>query len=476
MSWNQLLDDTRLRVLRGGERSVTAPGEARSEFERDRDRTVYSSPVRRLIGKTQVFPLDPNDHVRTRLVHSLEVSTVAEGLTSQVVRDVISKKETLSDVHSRAISKIAETCGLLHDAGNPPFGHAGELAIASWFQSRLKADTDQKGGSDTLFAALGGSDTQLAQDFLRFEGNAQTMRIIANSHLLGHDLGLNLTCATNAAARKYLASSTTADKKSSNHALTKPGYFSSEEPLLSMVGQCTGTQGRRHPVTFLVEAADDIVYSVVDIEDGVKKRILNWRQGEEFLLERCQGSSLFLRALDKTHKQLKSSGSREIDSDNSLAQAFRVNAISEMVRAAVTTFEYRYDQIMDGDYQEELVRDLHYEAGPLVKACKDLLRLTVFRVEDVLRLEIRGRRVIHDLMDLFWEGTSYFIKEREVNTSTYAGKLYLLISASYRGLFERRLAAGTENEVYCGLQLVTDYVAGMTDGYACRLHKDLMNG
>jgi len=280
MSWNQLLDDTRLRVLRGGERSVTAPGEARSEFERDRDRTVYSSPVRRLIGKTQVFPLDPNDHVRTRLVHSLEVSTVAEGLTSQVVRDVISKKETLSDVHSRAISKIAETCGLLHDAGNPPFGHAGELAIASWFQSRLKADTDQKGGSDTLFAALGGSDTQLAQDFLRFEGNAQTMRIIANSHLLGHDLGLNLTCATNAAARKYLASSTTADKKSSNHALTKPGYFSSEEPLLSMVGQCTGTQGRRHPVTFLVEAADDIVYSVVDIEDGVKKRILNWRQVE----------------------------------------------------------------------------------------------------------------------------------------------------------------------------------------------------
>jgi dGTPase len=140
MSWDQLLDDTRIRKAIAGEDSVKAADEARSEFERDRDRMVYSNPVRRLIGKTQVFPMDPNDHVRTRLVHSLDVSTVAEGLASQVVREVIKNRETLDVEQLRAISKIAETCELLHDLGNPPFGHAGELAIGTWFEGKRNRD------------------------------------------------------------------------------------------------------------------------------------------------------------------------------------------------------------------------------------------------------------------------------------------------------------------------------------------------
>jgi dGTPase len=134
LNWDALLLDRRLRELLGGSTSTKVSGESRSEYERDRDRTVYSSPIRRLIRKTQVFPLDANDLIRTRLMHSVEVSTVAEGLTTQAVRDVIKKKEKLSAEQLEAISKIAETCGLLHDLGNPPFGHAGELAIASWFE------------------------------------------------------------------------------------------------------------------------------------------------------------------------------------------------------------------------------------------------------------------------------------------------------------------------------------------------------
>lgn len=468
MSWDQLLDKTRIRKAIEGKDSVKAATEARSEFERDRDRTIYSNPVRRLIGKTQVFPMDPNDLVRTRLVHSLEVSTVAEGLASQIVREVISKREaSLEEEQRQAISKIAETCGLVHDLGNPPFGHAGELAIASWFEGKRKSNE-----AEQFFSPLGGPNSQKAQDFLHFEGNAQTMRILTNTHLLGHDYGLNLTCATTAAARKYLASSLNANKEGIDHAYAKPGYFFSEDEIVNLVSERTGTEGRRHPITFLVEAADDVVYSVVDIEDGVKKRILTWRQVRESLDARCGESSLYVRAIKRTEDQLASA----YTSDSAYAQAFRVNAISELVLAAVQLFGDRYDEIMEGIYVAELTRDPGYEGAALVKACKDLLRDTVFRQEDVLRLEVRGRRVLHDLMELFWEGVSEFVVKGPVGTSSYAGKLYLLIAESHRAVFEKRLAATTGDGVYLGLQLVTDYVSGMTDGYACRLHEDLVNG
>jgi dGTPase len=466
MSWDLLLDQTRIRQLREGKPSLKAEAEARSEFERDRDRTIYSSPIRRLIGKTQVFPLDPNDHVRTRLVHSLEVSTVAEGLASQVVREVITKREPqLSEHQHRAISKIAETTGLLHDVGNPPFGHAGELAISSWFEGKRKPDL-------SFFAALGGPDSQKAQDFLRFEGNAQTMRIATNSHLLGHDYGLNLTCATTAAARKYIATSLSADRKGPNHAYAKPGYFFSESEIFQLVSERTGTEGRRHPITFLVEAADDIVYSVVDIEDSVKKGILTWETVREFLANRCKDSELFFRAIQRATKQLESG----YQSDSAYAQAFRVNAISELVLAAVRLFGDRYDDIMGGQYKGELTRDADYEGLALVSACKALLGERVFRQDEVLRLEVLGRRVIHDLMDLFWEGVSLRLTTPEVKTDTYAGKLYLLIADSYRFIFEKRLNATPEDGTYLGLQLLTDYISGMTDGFASRLHEGLVNG
>src|ERR1035437_9637226 len=244
MSWEQLLDDTRIRKALEGTESIKAQDESRSEFERDRDRTVYSNPVRRLIGKTQVFPLNPNDHIRTRLIHSLEVSTVAEGLASQVVQEINAKREALPERQQRAIAKIAETCGLLHDLGNPPFGHAGELAIASWFEEKRQHDEHIEIESDRFFFPMGGPASQRAMDLLHFEGNAQTMRIITNTRLLGDDHGLNLTCATTAAARKYIASSLTANRKGPNHAYAKPGYFASEADIFRLVSQRTGAEER----------------------------------------------------------------------------------------------------------------------------------------------------------------------------------------------------------------------------------------
>jgi dGTPase len=469
MTWDALLDQLRVRELLSGTKSSTVSGESRTEFERDRDRSVYASPFRRLMGKTQVFPLDPNDYVRTRLVHSLEVSTVSEGLAAQATRGVIRKKENhLTTDQERAIAKVAETCGLLHDIGNPPFGHAGELAIASWF-------TDREAGRDQM-KKLGSERSQAASDFGLFEGNAQTFRILTNTRLLTHNYGLNLTCATTSAIRKYLAPSHKADRKSTIHEKTKPGFFLSEETILQQISAQTSTEDRRHPITFLVEAADDIVYCVVDIEDGIKKDLLTWQQVSAFLEKRCDASPVFNEAIKGADKQMRDVPKESALWSSEYPQAFRVYAISAMVRAVVKIFDLRYDAIMAGKYHEELVYDEECDAASFVEACKDLLRETVFRDQDILRLEVRGREVIHDLMDLFWEGVSDYLRERKTHTRTYGGKLYLLISTNYRHVFEQRLRSGKENEIYCAVQLVTDYVSGMTDGYACRLHTDLMNG
>jgi dGTPase len=467
MSWKALLDETRVRALLHGRSSHKVSGESRTEYERDRDRTVYSAPLRRLIRKTQVFPLDPNDLVRTRLVHSIEVSTVAEGLASQIVRDVIRRREKLSEEQFRAIPKIAETCGILHDMGNPPFGHAGELAIASWFDV---TDLGRRIVSDL------GRKSQAAADFLKFEGNAQTLRLATNTHLLAHEQGLNLTCATAAAMRKYLAPSHEANEDSSKHEMTKPGFFVSESRIFRNVSEQTGTLGRRHPITYMVEAADDIVYSVVDLEDGMKKGLLNWESVRKQLQSRCSKSSVLDEALHRTDEQMiEMQGAPQALIDADYPQAFRVNAISAMVRAVVRTFDIRYREIMEGTYHKELIYDSKCEAATFVEACKNLLRETVFREPDVLRLETRGREVIHGLMDLFWEGVKTYLKDRKTHTKTYGGKLYLLISQNYRHAFEKRIGAG-ENKIYCGAQLVTDYISGMTDGFASRLHKDLTNG
>jgi dGTPase len=401
-------------------------------------------------------------------VHSLEVSTVAEGLAAQVTRDVIAKKESLDDAQQRAISKIAETCGLLHDVGNPPFGHAGELAIASWF-------TEREAGRNQI-KKLGGEKAQGALDFLLFEGNAQTFRILTNTRLLAHDHGLNLTCATATAVRKYLAASTEADRKSQAHEYTKPGFFLSEADIVGKICMRTSTEARRHPIAYLVEAADDIVYCVVDIEDALKKRLLTWPRVLKYLQDRCSSSPVFKEVLDGANRQMIHVNEESELWPSEYPQAFRVNAISAMVRAVVNVFDLRYEEIMLGDYHNELVRDEDCAASSFVEACKDLLRETVFRSQGVLRLEVRGRKVIHELMDLFWEGVSDYLKERKRQTRSYGGKLYLLISENYRHLFEQRLVVGKEDETYSGLQLVTDYISGMTDAYACRLHTDLMNG
>ena len=257
MDWKTLLCKDRPRPS-------TSLGDHRAQFERDFDRTIFSTPVKRLQDKAQVFPLEPHDAVRTRLTHSLEVSSVARGLGIAVGKWLLDER-LIEPGMERSVEAISATCGLIHDLGNPPFGHSGEEAICHWFDSRF--------GRSGLGGALHGN-SQLIQDFLRFGGNAQSLRLLTKLQILADYNGLNLTFGTLSASCKYIAPSHESGDKG-NHAKSKPGYFASENGVVKQIRERTGTGDARNPITYLVEAADDIVYSVADIEDAVKKGVLD---------------------------------------------------------------------------------------------------------------------------------------------------------------------------------------------------------
>jgi dGTPase len=349
MDWKKLLSEKRVRELSHGAQSVR--DDSRTEFERDYDRAIFSTPVRRLHDKAQVFPLEPNDSVRTRLTHSLEVSTVSRDVARTIGRWLVEKNEA-DERQGAAIETIAATCGLIHDLGNPPFGHAGEEAIREWFRSR--ADDFFDWAADGSIAT---DQSKHAKDFLLFEGNAQTLRLVSKLQVLADLHGLNFTCGTVSAACKYIARSDEVSK--SHHETSKVGYFVSEEDLIEQVREETGTGKVRNPITFLVEACDDAVYSVVDLEDGIKKRVITWPQLQDCLVQYSDGDRVLLDECFAQAEKMLAKG-KELDpsiqtDDEAMSVAFRVYAINHLVKAMVDTFKDKYDAIMAGEYHGELI-------------------------------------------------------------------------------------------------------------------------
>jgi dGTPase len=230
-------------------------------------------------------------------------------------------------------------------------------------------------------------------------------------------------------------------------------------------------------VTFIVEAADDIVYSVVDLEDGIKRKVLSWDQVQEQLKRKCGNNSILREAASLARRQAAGGDPSRSSRDDVHAQTFRIAAISEMAIAARMIFMKRYRQIMEGQYEEELLMDKDCEAKEFIVACKEVLREKLYTAPEILKLEIRGRRVIHDLMDLFWEAVEAVLCDGKVpGIGSYPGKLFQLISENYKVVFHEQRNARNGNPKYSGLQLVCDYIAGMTDSFACRLHGELTNG
>ena len=457
MDWQTLLCKERPRPS-------TNSGDHRAEFERDLDRSVFSTPVKRLQDKAQVFPLEPNDAVRTRLTHSMEVSSVARGLATKVGKWLLDtgKIKTGDD---RCIEAIAAVCGLIHDLGNPPFGHSGEDAIREWFATNF--------GENELRGEFG-DKSQLVQDFLKFEGNAQSLRLVSKLQILADFNGLNLTYGTLSASCKYIAPSHLAGI-CDDHSKSKPGYFASEIDCVKEIREKTGTGNARNPITFLVEAADDMVYSVADIEDGIKKGVLSWDEVKKQLTN--PEDRLVALAMTRTDNILKA-GKPEVSTglpDDVYGSAFRTSVIGILVDASVKAFQDHYESIMNGSYKGELVEE--GDAMTLVDRLKKLARTKVYCTPSNLKLELMGRRVIFDLMDLFWEGAQQLPIEGNPKPKTFPGKLGALLSDNYRRVFQHSVVAMPElPEKYHRYQLVTDYVCGMTDTFAKRLHAELTNG
>ena len=269
MEWTTLLAGQRARTT---STRHAAGRDTRSEFEKDYHRIIGSASFRRLQDKTQVFPLDKSDFIRTRLTHSLEVSSIAKSLGQMISQDIIrSKRDPQFDIQMQEdVCNILQCAGLIHDIGNPPFGHFGETAIREWFAMHLPK-LMYKGKPVTQYL-----NKQMLADFYNFEGNAQALRLLTKLHFLIDENGMNLTYALLDTIVKYPVPSTQIDEDSGDVRTKKMGYFLAEQELYRKIATETGTVGTRHPLTYILEAADDIAYSTADIEDAFKKGCISY--------------------------------------------------------------------------------------------------------------------------------------------------------------------------------------------------------
>lgn len=469
MNWDSLLSGVRLRDGKVKDRTQFNEYDLRNDFDDDYGRLIFSSAVRRLQDKAQVFPLDNSDFVRTRLTHSHEVSTIGRSIGVSVEENLI-KQGKLKEEHRGKISALLAIVGLIHDLGNPPYGHFGEAAIQKFFKDWF---TTREG--EVIAARLG---EKKAADFTNFEGNAQTFRLLSKLNNLKDEYGYNLSAACLASILKYPRSSTEGNKEKAVRrkgnlgvSYKKFGYLQSEEERFSAVKEYTGINSHRHPVTFLLEAADDIAYSAADIEDGCKKKVLDYHTIESVLKARLQNGSdedkeILKSFVDTYSKNLEEK--REDRLDNAV-QHFRIQAQGHMIKSVVKEFLLRHDEILNGEFDEEIIEVS--DAANVRKAFEDLASI-IFEDKEIIMREYTGGKVIKGLLEMF---VCTVISDDRDNSKTEEGKLYLLISDNYRDIMNKYPTEqiGGKPSLYDHLLLVTDFVCGMTDSYALELYRRL---
>jgi len=465
MDWKQLLNDVRRKDKDKFIEKIETQkkDESRTELERDYDRILFSTPVRRLADKTQVFPLEINDSVRTRLTHSHEVSNLSRSIGVELVFNTDIVPEDLCP--KRNVPALLAAIGLAHDLGNPPFGHQGENAIRKWFRDK----------EDVIFS---GSELSQAMknDFLNFEGNAQTFRLVTRLQVVDDDYGMNLTYGTLASLLKYTVPS---DKINEDVASRKKfGFFQSEIDIANDVWRETGlSEGVRHPLTYIMEACDDIAYSVLDAEDSVKKQLVSFADLISHLKHKANGDQVIIAVCneaDERHKSFRSGTLSPAELNDVSMQMFRVFAIKAMVRATVKTFSDRLTDILNGTFDGDLIEKS--EACFLCKALKDFDREHGYKHKSVLALELQGYNTIIGLMDILWDAIRDRKNENKPGSkrnNPLSAYVYGRISENYRRIFE-----SDKNPMpirYREAQLLTDMISGMTDNYAVNLYRDLKN-
>lgn len=433
MNWNTLLSAKRF----GLEEFHQERHENRSEFQRDYDRLVFSAPFRRLQNKTQVFPLPGSIFVHNRLTHSLEVSCVGRSLGNDVAKGILAKEPDLQQSFLPEIGSIVSAACLAHDLGNPPFGHSGERAIATFFS---------EGKGLILKGEL--TETQW-EDFTHFEGNANAFRLLTHQFEGRRPGGFVLTYSTLASIVKYPFSSSLAGKKS------KFGFFISEEGSFRRIAEELGMiklneqplRYARHPLVYLVEAADDICYQMMDIEDAHKLKILTTDETK----------SLLLSYFDDERKAHMEQTLKIVSDVNEQIAYLRSSVIGLLIRECTQAFLDNEKQILAGKFEGTLIKHISPLPASAYHLCSEISFEKIYCSRDVLDIELAGFRIIGTLLELMTDAVCSPEK-------TYSELLINRVSSQYN----------IKSPVfYERIQAVLDYISGMTDVFALDLYRKI---
>ena len=440
MNWEQLLSLKRFGDTQKRERAKQ--DETRLGFEVDFDRIIFSSAFRSLQDKTQVIPLSKTDFVHTRLTHSLEVSVVGRTLGRRVGQEILKRHPHLVELGYtfNDFGAIVAAASVMHDIGNPPFGHSGEKAIGEYFKTG-KGLQYKNQLTDKEY-----------QDLIDFEGNANGFRILTESRE-GIQGGLRLSYATLGAFMKYPKESL--PKKPTKHISDKKyGFFQSEksafndlvEDLGLIKKESKGIAYQRHPLTYLVEAADDICYTIIDFEDGINLGLID----EDYALE-------YMIKLVKNTIDIKKYHSLQYKKDR--VSYLRALAIGVLINEAVKIFLDNEETILKGEFDKSLLDKCTYEAQ-----INDIIKISVekiYRSKEVIEKEVSGYRIIADLLEVFVTALNNKFNDE---ASNYDSLVLDLLPAEYRQ---------EKPKLYDRIMQICSYVAGLSDGYAIRLHKKL---
>lgn len=434
MNWTTLISDKRF----GMEEYHDGRHHERTDFQRDYDRLIFSSPFRRLQNKTQVFPLPGSIFVHNRLTHSLEVSCVGRSLGNNVGR-ALSRKYGSDIANFAELGSIVAAACLAHDMGNPPFGHSGERAISAYFFEGKGMKYEEKVREE------GGR----WEDFVHFEGNANVIRLLTHQFIGRRKGGFALTYSTLASIVKYPYPSTETIKKN------KFGFFKSEEESYKRIANELGIlkldeakeHYARYPLVYLVEAADDICYQIMDIEDAHKLHIINTEEAIGLLLGFFSGEKLehIMRVM------------RMVNDINEQLAYLRSSIIGLLVDECSRIFIENEDAFLKGTFEGPLIKHIEPQSRQAYEACTDMAFKKIYKAKEVLDIELAGYHIFSHLIDCLTEAVMN--QEHE-----------------YSKLLLQRIPDQYDTSIpttYGKIQCVLDYISGMTDVYALDLYRKI---
>ncbi|WP_460147508.1 dGTPase [Pseudomonas sp. S2_A02] len=460
MEYSKIISGSRLR-------SSTANRDHNiiAETESDKARILFSAPFRRLQKKAQVFPLESNAAVRSRLTHTLEVATVGRQIAQKISKELADASK-IAD--KEAFVNIVESACLLHDIGNPPFGHFGESAISNWFKNKAKIE-------GSTFHSQRKLNHDYYIDFENFDGNAQGLRIMTK--LQGEDqFGLNLTCSTIAAYLKYTHPEHSRNKET-NDFHKKPGFFLTEEESLKEVWTKLEIPfNTRSPLTFIMEAADDIAYCLSDIEDGIEKEIITYEELIKAISSKLSGDTLsFWNNLIDTAEKNSAHVSKFI--------SIRTHLINRSTELAKSTFLLNQEAILSGDFFDSLINEDSYEYKVL-KAVRDFVARHVYTSPEAEIIELSGNSIITGLLDKlspllemsfanFEHVLNKDVKKVKENGLQIEARLLNLLPEQCKKSYRADSATNPGYEWIYRTHFLVDYISGMTDDFALEMYQKL---